>query len=96
MKADVVQLPEGEIKQKLVAEIRERIAKQELEEVSMARFLEVFGKHLTAGEFVCPSCGHTLLFGGVDRKEPYICCIACLKGVFARGDLQAVARVSEN
>lgn len=95
MKADVKQLPDGELKQKLVAEICRRIAAKELTYVPMATFLDIFKGHLANGEFACPACEHTLLFGGVDRKEPYMCCIACWKGVFTRGDLQKVAMVGK-
>lgn len=43
----VTELPGGELKQKLVAEVCRRIAAQELEEVPMARFLDIFESSLS-------------------------------------------------
>lgn len=86
-KREAVQLPDGELKRKIVAEVCARIAAGALEELTLERFVERFMGYVEKGPFECPACGRALLFGGVDRREPYLYCVSCQKGVFARGDL---------
>lgn len=78
-------------KAELVSSIRKAIAERQLKEMSLEAFIRLFRERMLTGlcQCRCPKCDGLILFGGTDRKEPYLYCMKpCGWGVFAYGDLK--------
>lgn len=81
-------------KAELVEAVCRDIREGKLKKLEVHEFLHLFKALMLKdnGGCRCPECGFIILFGGMDRDEPYLFCLGkCGWGVFTRGHLMAAS-----